>query len=74
MMRNAYRVWEIAIFRIFYMLTLLTKKLKANKSFYDVFILKYEYFGLIEYERLFKYKTNTVQQWLVLQPMEYLWC
>jgi hypothetical protein len=54
------------------MLTLLTKKLKANKSFYDVFILKYEYFGLIEYERLFKYKTNTVQQWLVLQPMEYL--
>jgi hypothetical protein len=54
------------------MLTLLAKKLKANESFYDAFILKYENFGLIEYEKLFKYKRNTVQQWLVLQPMECL--
>jgi hypothetical protein len=73
-MRNAYRVWEISLFRVFYMLTLLAKKLKANESFYYAFILKYEYFGLIEYEKLFKYKTNPVQQWLVLQPMECLWC
>jgi hypothetical protein len=49
------------------MLTLLAKKLKANESFYYAFILKYEYFGLVKYGKLFKYKTNPVQQWLVLQ-------
>jgi hypothetical protein len=54
------------------MLTLLTKKLKANESFYYAFILKYEYSGLIKYVKLLKYKTNPVQQWLVLQTMECL--